>query len=212
MPFMSQGISRDSRHKRRETGGKRSKYRKKRKFEMGRPAANTKLGGKRVHPVRCRGGNMKYRALRLDSGNFSWGTEVCTRKTRILDVVYNASNNELVRTKTLVKNAIVVVDAHPFKHWYENHYGVPIGIKKGKKAPPKEEGEETPKSDHVMRKLAKRQATRTLATNIDEQVAAGRFLACISSRPGQSGRCDGYILEGKELEFYQKMLAKKKSK
>lgn len=34
---------------------------------------------------------------------------VCTRKTRILDVVYNASNNELVRTKTLVKNAIVVV-------------------------------------------------------------------------------------------------------
>lgn len=28
----------------------------------------------------------------------------------------------------------------------------------------------------------------------------------------QSGRCDGYILEGKELEFYQKQLAKKKSK
>ena len=27
-------------------------------------------------------------------------------------------------------------------------------------------------------------------------------LACVSSRPGQSGRCDGYILEGKELEFY----------
>lgn len=30
------------------------------------------------------------------------------------------------------------VDAHPFKHWYESHYGVTIGIKKGKKAPPKE--------------------------------------------------------------------------
>lgn len=72
---LTAGISRDSRHKRRETGGKRSKYRKKRKFEMGRPAANTKLGHKRVHPVRCRGGNMKYRALRLDTGNFSWGTE-----------------------------------------------------------------------------------------------------------------------------------------
>ena len=42
---------------------------------MGRPAAMTKLGHKRVHPVRCRGGNMKYRALRLDTGNFSWGTE-----------------------------------------------------------------------------------------------------------------------------------------
>eukprot|EP00903_Cladosiphon_okamuranus_P011192 g10561.t1 len=205
------GISRDSRHKRRETGGRRSKYRKKRKFEMGRPPANTKLGGKRIHPVRCRGGNMKYRALRLDTGNFSWGSEVCTRKARILDVVYNASNNELVRTKTLVKNAIVVVDAHPFKHWYETHYGVTIGIKKGKKvAPPVEEA--APKSDHVKRKLAKRQTGRVLETSLDEQVASGRFLACISSRPGQSGRCDGYILEGKELEFYQKQIAKKKSK
>ena len=40
-----------------------------------------------------------------------------TRKTRVLDVVYNASNNELVRTKTLVKNAIVLIDATPFKQW-----------------------------------------------------------------------------------------------
>lgn len=40
---------------------------------------------------------MKYRALRLDSGNFSWASEAVTRKSRVLDVVYNASNNELVR-------------------------------------------------------------------------------------------------------------------
>ena len=37
-------------------------------------------------------------------------------------------------------------------------------------------------------------------------------LACIASRPGQSGRCDGYILEGKELEFYLKKLKSKKGK
>lgn len=35
--------------------------------------------------------------------------QAVTRKTRILDVVYNASNNELVRTQTLVKNAIIQV-------------------------------------------------------------------------------------------------------
>ena len=105
------GITRESRHKRRETGGKRPKYRKKRKHELGRPAAMTKLGAKRVHPVRCRGGNLKFRGIRLETGNYSWGSEVCTRKVRILDVVYNASNNELVRTKTLVKNAIVQIDA-----------------------------------------------------------------------------------------------------
>ena len=56
-----------------------------------------------------------------------------TRKTRIIDVVYNASNNELVRTKTLVKNAIVQVDSTPFRQWYEAHYATPIGRKKGVK-------------------------------------------------------------------------------
>ena len=76
---------------------------------------------------------MKWRALRLDTGNYSWGSEAVTRKTRILDVVYNASNNELVRTQTLVKSAIVQVDAAPFKQWYLTHYGVDIGRKK--KAP-----------------------------------------------------------------------------
>lgn len=68
-----------------------------------------------VRNVRTRGGNIKFRALRLEAGNFAWASEVVTRKTRIIDVVYNASNNELVRTKTLVKNAIVQVDATPFK-------------------------------------------------------------------------------------------------
>ncbi|KAJ3595470.1 hypothetical protein NHX12_004773, partial [Muraenolepis orangiensis] len=103
-------ISRDNWHKRRKTGGKRKPYHKKRKYELGRPPANTKIGPRRIHTVRVRGGNKKYRALRLDVGNFAWGSECCTRKTRIIDVVYNASNNELVRTKTLVKNCIVLID------------------------------------------------------------------------------------------------------
>lgn len=83
--------------------------------------------------MRTRGGNIKYRALRLDIGNFAWGSEGAARKTRIIDVVYNASNNELVRTKTLVKNAIVVIDATPFRQWYESHYILPLGRKKGAK-------------------------------------------------------------------------------
>ena len=44
-------------------------------------------------------------------------TPAVTRKTRLLDVVYNASNNELVRTKTLVRNCIVHIDATPFRQW-----------------------------------------------------------------------------------------------
>jgi len=173
---------------------------------MGRPPSNTRIGEKRIHEVRTRGGNKKFRALRLDSGNFSWGTEVCTRKVRVLDVVYNASNNELVRTKTLVKGAVILVDAHPFKSWYESHYGVKIGVKKGQ---PVAEEEETKKSSHVERKLAARQKGRTLEDALDHQMASGRLFAKITSRPGQSGRCDGAILEGPELAFYQKQLNKK---
>lgn len=54
------GISRDSRHKRSHTGAKRTAYRDGRKFELGRQAAMTKLGAKRIHTVRTRGGNTKY--------------------------------------------------------------------------------------------------------------------------------------------------------
>lgn len=110
------------------------------RYELGRQPANTKLSSnKTVRRVRVRGGNVKWRALRLDTGNYSWGSEAVTRKTRILDVVYNASNNELVRTQTLVKGAIVQVDAAPFKQWYLQHYGVEIGRKK--KTAAKKEGE-----------------------------------------------------------------------
>ncbi|MQM16885.1 hypothetical protein Taro_049847 [Colocasia esculenta] len=218
------GISRDSMHKRRATGGKKKAWRKKRKYELGRQPANTKLSSnKTVRRVRVRGGNVKWRALRLDTGNYSWGSEAVTRKTRILDVVYNASNNELVRTQTLVKSAIVQVDATPFKQWYLQHYGVDIGRKKkGPAAAAKKEGtegqegetavDEATKSNHVVRKLEKRQQGRKLDPHIEDQFGSGRLLAAISSRPGQCGRADGYILEGKELEFYMKKIQKKKGK
>merc|ERR1719150_2794266 len=116
---------------------------------MGRPPALCKMGRKRVRRVRCRGGNSKFRALRLDHGNFAWGSENCTRKVRLLDVVYNATSNELVRTKTLTKNAIVQIDAQPFKQWYLKKYGVDLGkkgkIAKGKETKEAKEGEEPEK-------------------------------------------------------------------
>jgi len=199
------GISRDSRHKHRLTGGRRNVHQKKRQYEMGRPSANTRLGARKVQTVRVRGGNFKFRALHLDTGNFSWGTECCTRRSRILDVVYNASNNELIRTKTLVKNAIIQVDATAFRNYYEQRYGGQLGKKADK-----EKKEEKKVSKKAKKQVEKRGKTHTLEPALKEQFTAGRLLACISSRPGQIGRCDGYILEGKELEFYQKKLAKKR--
>jgi small subunit ribosomal protein S8e len=136
---------------------------------LGRQAANTKLGPKRVHEVRVRGGNKKYRALRLDAGNFSWGSQNCTRKTRVLTVVYNASNNELVRTNTLVKGAVIQVDATPFRQWYEAHYANTLGKKKGGEA------EAEKKSNHVQRKVASRQADAQVDSLLEDQFGAGRL-------------------------------------
>merc|ERR1711862_1007409 len=178
------GISRDHWHGRRATGGKKTPIRKKRKFELARPAAMTKLAPQRIHTLRVRGGNKKYRALRLDQGNFSWGSEGVARKARIIDVVYNAANNELVRTKTLVKNAIVVIDAAPFRQWYESHYALPLGRKKGAKLTDAEEAVLNKKrSKNTEKKYKERQRDAKVEQGLTDQFMTGRVLAAISSRP-----------------------------
>ncbi|KAK7752381.1 ribosomal protein S8A [Diatrype stigma] len=199
------GISRDSRHKRSASGAKRAYYRKKRAFEAGRQEANTRIGPKRIHTVRTRGGNHKYRALRLDSGNFAWASEGITRKTRVIVVAYHPSNNELVRTNTLTKSAVVQIDAAPFRQWYEAHYGQPIG----RRRQAKKEEEVVKKSNSVQKKQKTRfDASGKVENALEKQFEAGRLYAVIASRPGQSGRSDGYILEGEELAFYQRKLHK----
>ena len=183
-------------------------HKKKRKFEMGRVPSMTKIGAKRVIFVRGRGGNIKCRALKNDHGNFSWGSEAVSCKTRVMDTVYNATNNELVRTKTLVKNTIVYIDAAPFRSWYLKKYDVELNKKK------KEESDklraDTKRSGHAKASTAGRCKDRKIEPKLGDQFNSGHLLACISSRPGQSGRIDGYILEGKELEFYLKKTEKKK--
>ncbi|KAL9113232.1 MAG: hypothetical protein Q9227_002567 [Pyrenula ochraceoflavens] len=201
------GISRDTRHKRSATGAKRAHYRKKRAFEKGRQPANTRIGGKRIHVVRTRGGNQKFRALRLDAGNFSWGSEGIARKTRVIVVSFHPSNNELVRTNTLTRSAIVQIDAAPFRQWYEAHYGQNLGRRRQQRG--KEEDEQTKKSKSVEKKQSQRMAEMgKVEPALERQFEAGRLYACISSRPGQSGRVDGYVLEGEELAFYQRAIRK----
>jgi small subunit ribosomal protein S8e len=198
------GITRSNFHKRRATGGRVTVWRSKRKYEIARPPASTKIGHSRIHEVRTRGGNKKFRALRLDTGNFSWSSESQARKTRILNVAYHPSNNEFVRTNTVVKGSVIQIDATPFRQWYEQHYGVNLGKAKD------ESTETTKQSGHVKAKMEGRRKTRTIDDKVAEQFNQGRLLAVITSRPGQSGRADGYILEGPELEFYQRKIHHKR--
>jgi small subunit ribosomal protein S8e len=202
------GISRSSKHKRRLTGGRMPIHRKKRKFEMGRQASNTKLGERKVVSVRGRGGNVKRRALRANEGNFTWISEHITRKCKILNVVYNATNNELVRTQTLVKGAIVAVDPLPFKYYWHIHYEE----KKINKLPDIPDPERKKRLEEKKEKLKKKHPYAEQIEklhHIFDMMNKGRLLARLTSRPGQTGRCDGYLLEGRELDFYTKKMEKK---
>ena len=87
-----------------------------------------------------------------------------------------------------------------------------ILVREGQKGKEVEEKEAAAKqSDSVVRKIASRQKGRSLESSLDHQFASGRVYAKITSRPGQSGRCDGILVRegGPELVFYQKMMAKK---
>lgn len=104
----------------------------------------------------------------------------------------------------MVKSAIVQVDATPFRQWYESHYGEVLG-KKRQSATAEAAVEVSKKaSNSVVKKQSSRKALAKVESTVEDQFTTGRLYAIISSRPGQSGRCDGYILEGKELEFYLK--------
>merc|ERR1711981_1199325 len=133
--------------------------------------------------------------------------------TRIVDVVYNATSNELIRTKTLVKGAVLMIDATPFRSYYESHYAKALGRKKGHNFTDEEKAA-VEKLDNCGPETKKKISARNsvVAGNLNSQFLQGKLLAKISSRPGQCGRADGYILEGEELDFYVKKLKTKKSK
>merc|ERR1711985_217018 len=124
------------------------------------------------------------------------------KKTKIVNVVYNPVSNEMVRTNTLTKGTIVFVDATPFQRYIYGHYHGRWDVGKGQKV---EKATKDSKNKYLSRRLATQ-----FEQKIQDQLVKGSLMCRITSRPGQSGRADGYILEGRELEFYSKKLPKKK--
>lgn len=129
---------------------------------------------------------------------------------RVIGVAYHPSNNELVRTNTLTKAAVVQIDAAPFRQWYEAHYGTQLGRKKAPKAGAEPVAAADEKKSHSVEKKQEERFKKNgkIDQGLESQFAAGRLYAVIASRPGQSGRCDGYILEGEELGFYARAIRK----
>ncbi|PAV79687.1 hypothetical protein WR25_08619 [Diploscapter pachys] len=97
--------------------------------------------------------------------------------------------------------------------WYEAHYALPLARKKNTKLSEEDNAIINKKrSRKVQKKYTERQKTAQVDALLIEQFQAGRLLARIASRPGQTGKADGYVLEGRELEFYLRKIRAKKAK
>jgi small subunit ribosomal protein S8e len=92
---------------RKITGGRLRRYRKKRKFEMGREHIETKIGDRRAKRIRVRGNNYKVRLISAEYANVVDPKTNKCEKVKILSVVENMANPHYVRRNIITKGAII---------------------------------------------------------------------------------------------------------
>lgn len=89
------------------TGGKIHLHRKKRKYELGSVPTFTKLGKERKKIVRTKGGGTKIKVFSVEFANVTDKKTKITKKVKILDVIENPSNPQLVRSKIITKGCVI---------------------------------------------------------------------------------------------------------
>lgn len=88
------------------SGARRVANRGKRKAELGRESAETKLGDKNLRKIRTRGGNEKLRLAQDNKINVV-DADGKAQTVEIYGVVENAANPNYVRRNIITKGAIV---------------------------------------------------------------------------------------------------------
>lgn len=92
------------------SGARRVANRGKRKAELGRESAETKLGEKTLRKIRTRGGNEKLRLAQDNKINVV-DSEGKSKTVEIYGVVENTANPNYVRRNIITKGAIVDTEA-----------------------------------------------------------------------------------------------------
>jgi len=91
----------------KHTGGQIIIARKKRKYELGRQPIHVKIGKEHKFSLRTKGGGEKIRAMSVEFANVLDPSTKKVQKTKILDVLENPANPQLVRSKIITKGAII---------------------------------------------------------------------------------------------------------
>ncbi|MDI9614985.1 30S ribosomal protein S8e [Methanothermobacter sp.] len=89
------------------SGGRAKMNRGKRKYELGREPAETKIGDRRVRMIRTRGGNTKVRLAADTRINVVDPETGKVEVAEIRNVVENTANPHFVRRNIITKGAVV---------------------------------------------------------------------------------------------------------
>ena len=94
-------------HKRKLTGGRKRRYREKRRFESGSFPTETVLGEPKIKIDRRRGGNLKVRLVSTKWVNVSDPSTGETKKVEVLEVLKNPANVDYDRRGVITKGTLV---------------------------------------------------------------------------------------------------------
>lgn len=92
---------------RRLTGARNIDNRGKRKFELGRDPAETKIGDNKLRKIRTRGGNIKCRLAVSNKINLIDPKTNKAKTADVLGVIENQADPNYVRRNIITKGAIV---------------------------------------------------------------------------------------------------------
>jgi len=92
---------------RKPSGGRAKLNKNKRKYELGKGAAETKIGERKVKRIRTTGGNNKIRLTNENNINVVDPKTNKVEKAEIISVVENTANTHFVRRNIITKGAVV---------------------------------------------------------------------------------------------------------
>lgn len=93
------------------SGGRAKMNRGKKKCELGREAAETRIGERKIRRIRTQGGNEKIRLSTDSKINVMNPSTKKTETADILNVVENLANPNFVRRNIITKGALVETSA-----------------------------------------------------------------------------------------------------
>lgn len=95
------------RSKRKYTGKLYRRFRKKRKYELGREYVEALIGERKIKKVRVRGGNYKIRIFREKYANVYVPAEKKVVRAEIKRVIENKAHIHYARRNVLTKGAVI---------------------------------------------------------------------------------------------------------